>query len=43
MHLNWLQEINCTCEEWGNQRGGRITGTKICRVTKFDFSKNLTL
>jgi hypothetical protein len=31
-----------TCEEWGNQRGGRITGTKICRVTKLDFSKNLT-
>ncbi len=30
-----------SCQEWGNQRGGRITGT-ICRVTKFDFSKQLT-
>lgn len=31
-----------SCQEWGNQRGGRITGTKIFRVTKFDLSKQLT-
>jgi hypothetical protein len=28
-----------SCEEWGNQRGGRITGTMIFRVKKFDFSQ----
>lgn len=31
-----------SCEEWDHQRSGRITGTKICRVTKLNLSDKLT-